>query len=186
VPLGVCNPLGRGNSYRLLIRYNTTTKPQTITAAIVGPAQIRELVGDSLSVAPTAMTLGGLLAAGGYTTSFSAPTAGTLKLTWTALSAGRRVTVASGSSLARRIALRTVQISLTAAGRQLLYAADHPPAPPPIRIRIKVKVKGKTRIRYRLKLRPPPQPHPVTVTATASFTIGAQRVIRRSRSFTLR
>jgi hypothetical protein len=194
VPLGVCNPLGAGHSYAVIVSYNTRASPQTITATIVGPAQIKALVGDTLTVAPTALTLGGVLDGGGHRTSFNAPTAGTLSVRWTAASHGRRVTVATGSNVAGQVGPRAVLIKLTTAGRRLLYAADHPPVPKPIRIRIKIKVKvkvkgkskGKTKYKYKLKRLPPPKPRPVTITATASFTPSGQNVVTRSRVFTLR
>jgi hypothetical protein len=186
MPLGVCNPLGGGHSYDVIVSYNTRAKPQTITATIVGPAQIEALVGDTLTVPATATTLGGVLDGNGYRTNFEAPTPGALSLSWTAVSHGRRVTVATGSNVAGQVGPRAVPISLTTAGRRRLYAADHPPAPKPIRIKIKVKGKGKTKYRYKLKRLPPPKPRPVTITATANFTPRGQSVVTLSRRFTLR
>jgi hypothetical protein len=186
VPLGVCNPLGGGHSYAVIISYNTRTEPQTITATIVGPAQIKALVGDTLNVGPTATTLGGVLDRNGYWTSFEAATAGTLSVSWTAVAHGRRVTVATGSNIAGRLGPRAVLIKLTTAGRRLLYAADHPPVPKPIRIKIKVKLKGKTKYKYKLKRLPPPKPRAVSIAATASFTPSGDSVVTLSRQFTLR
>jgi hypothetical protein len=189
VPLGVCNPLGGGGAYAVVINYNTHAEPQTITATIVGPAQIRALVAETLVVPPTAATLAGVLDGRGYWTSFSAPAAGTLSVNWTAVSHGRRVIVASGSNVARQVSPRAVLIRLTTAGRRLLYAADHPPAPKPIRIRIKVKLKGKGKpkykYKYKLKRLPPPKPRPVTISASASFTPSGQRLVTVSRTLTL-
>jgi hypothetical protein len=192
IPLGVCNPLGGGHSYAVIISYNTRAKPQTITATIVGPAQIKALVGATLAVAPTAATLAGVLDGGGDRTSFNAPTAGTLSVSWTAVSHGRRVTVASGSNVAGQVGPRAVLIKLTPAGRRLLYADDHPPAPKPIRIKIKVKLKGKGKgkpkykYKYKLKRLQPPKPRPVTISASASFTPSGQRLVTVGRTLTLR
>jgi hypothetical protein len=187
MPLGVCNPLGTASTPAVIISYNTRARPQTITATVVGAAQIKALVGRTLALAPAAPSLQGVLAAGGHSTTFNAPTAGTLSLSWTALSHGRRVAVASGSNVAGQVGPRTVLIKLTSAGRRLLYAADHPPAPKPIRIRVKLKGKGKGQHKYKYKLKrlPPPKPRPVTTTATASFTPRGQRVVTVSSQFTL-
>jgi hypothetical protein len=189
--LGVCNPLRTAPAHAVMISYNTRTKPQTITATVIGPAQIKALVADTLPLPATAATLSGVLGAGGYKTTFSAPTAGTLKLSWTAVARGRRVTVATASNVAGHIGLRPLPIKLTPAGESLLYRADHPPAPKPKRVRIKIKgkknAKGKSKPKYRIKLipQPPPPPKPVQITATVSFTRNGQSVIRLSRKFTL-
>jgi hypothetical protein len=194
VDLGVCNPLGTAPAHAVLISYNTRTRPQTITATVVGPAQIRALVRDTLSVPAVAATLSGVLNGGGYRTSFSAATAGKLKLAWTTVAHGRRVTVAKASNVAGHIGLRALPIKLTAAGQRLLYRAAHPPAPKPKRVRykVKLKVKGKTKgkpkfkVKYRLVPQPPPPPHPVPITATVTFARSGQSALRLSRKFTLR
>lgn len=210
VPLGACNPLGSASGPAVIIRYNTHARPQTITATVVGPAQIKGLVARTLALAPTTPTtpttpaapaapttpaapsLQDVLAAGGQSTTFNAPTAGTLNLTWTALSDGSRVTVAHGSNVAGQVGPRAVLIKLTTAGRRLLYAADHPPAPKPIRIRVKLKGKGKGRgkgkpkYEYKLKRLPPPPPQPVTITARASFTRSGQKTVTVGSLLTLR
>jgi hypothetical protein len=196
VPLGVCNPLGTASTPAVIISYNTRARPQTITATVVGAAQIKALVGRTLALAPVAPSLQGVLAAGGHNTSFNAPIAGRLSLTWTAVSHGRRVAIASGSNAAGQVGPRVVLIKLTTAGRRLLYADDHPPAPKPIKIRVKVKVKvkgkgkgaGKHKYTYKYKLKrlPPPKPKPVTITARASFTPRGQKAVTVSSLFTLR
>lgn len=177
IPVGVCNPMGSGHSYAVIISYNTRARPETMTATIVGPAQIKALVARALIV-PAAATLGGVLAVGGYDTSFDAPAPGSLTLTWTAVSHGRRVTVASGSNLAGRVGPRGVLIKLTAAGQRLLYAAAHPPAPKPR------KPKGKKK--HKPKPPPKPKPRPVRITATASFTPSGQGSVKITRLLTLR
>jgi hypothetical protein len=186
IDLGVCNPLGTATAHAVLIGYNTRTKPQTITATVVGPAQIRQLVGDTLSVPITAATLSGVLDDDGYTTSFGAAAAGTLDLSWTAVSHGHRVTVATGSNVAGHIGLRAVPIKLTAAGERLLYRYDHPPAPKPKRVKIKGKGKTKGKPKYKLIARPAPKPRPVQITASVSFASSGRSVVTRSRQFTLR
>jgi hypothetical protein len=180
VPLGVCNPLSSGRSYAVIIGYNTRAKPQTMTATIVGPAQIKTLVGRTLIVPTAAASLSSVLAGGGYKTGFNAPTAGTLSLTWTAVSHNRRVTVASGSNVAGQVGSRLVQIKLTTAGERLLYAAENPPAPKP------KKSKSKKKRKHKPKPPPKPKPRPVTITATASFTPTGQNVVRLTRQLTLR
>jgi hypothetical protein len=182
IPLGVCNPLGGGPSYAVIISYNTSAKPQTITATIVGPAQIKVLVARTLSV-PAGSTLKNVLAAAGYTPTFDAPTAGTLSLSWTAVSHGRRVTVAAGSNLAGQVGPRRVAVRLTKAGRRLLFAADNPPRPKPKKI--KTKGKGKKKHRKQKPL-PRPKPRPVSITETANFTPNGQSTVTLSRQFTLR
>jgi hypothetical protein len=190
--LGVCNPLGSAPAHAVMISYNTRTKPQSVTATVIGPAQIKALVGDTLPVPVSAATLSGVLGANGYTTSFSAPTTGALNLSWSAVSHGRRVTVASATNVAGHIGLRAVPIKLTAAGERLLYRADHPPAPKPKRVKIKVvtkgkgKGKGKPKYRYKLIPQPPPPPKPVQITATVTFTRSGQSAVRLQRQFTLR
>ncbi len=177
VPVGVCNPMGSGRSYAVIISYNTRARPETMTATIVGPAQIKALVARALIVPATA-TLGSVLAVGGYDTSFDAPAPGSLTLTWTAVSHGRRVTVASGSNLAGGSVRAVFAIKLTAAGQRLLYAAAHPPAPKPR------KPKGKKK--HKPKPPPKPKPRPVTITATASFTPSGQGSVKITRLLTLR
>ncbi|HEX3617739.1 MAG TPA: hypothetical protein VHU61_14460 [Solirubrobacteraceae bacterium] len=190
VDLGVCDPLRTTPAHAVLISYNTRARPQTITATVVGPAQIKALVADTLPV--TAATLGSVLGTHGYTTSFSAPTAGRLSLSWTAVSGGRRITVARGSNVAGRIGLRSVPLKLTAAGERLLYRDDHPPAPKPKRVKVKSKGrhkgkgKGKSKPKYKLIPQPPPPPKPVQITATVTFAPSGQKLVRLSRRFTLR
>ena len=53
----------------------------------------------------------------GYDTSFDAPAAGTLTLTWTTRVHGRLVTVARGSNVAGQVGRRPVPIKLTALPR---------------------------------------------------------------------
>jgi hypothetical protein len=187
VPLGVCNPLGGGRSYALLISYNTRARPQTVTATIIGAAQIKSLVARTLPV-PSGSTLDSVLSAGGSTTTFNAPTAGSLFLTWTARSHGHRVTVATGSNLAGRIGPRRVAITLTRVGQRLLYRADHPPRPKPPKPKRIATGKGKKKKYKTIKPKPlpPPPPRPVRVTATANFTPNAQRTVTVRRRFTLR
>jgi hypothetical protein len=180
----------------VVISYNTREQPQTITATVVGLAQIKALVANTLNVPATAATLDGVLAAGGYRTDFSAPAAGKLSLSWTAVSGGHRVRVATATNVAGHIGLRALPIKLTAAGQRLLYRAAHPPAPKPKRLRFKVKVKGKGKsksngkpkyaYKYKLVPQPPPPPRPVQITATVTFTRSGQAVIRRNRKLTLR
>jgi len=180
VPLGVCNPLANGPSYAVVISYNTTTRPQTVTATIVGPAQVRALVAGTLTM-PAGSTLASVLAVGGNTPTFNAPGPGTLVLTWTARSRGRRITVATGSNVAGQLGPRQVPIRLTSAGRHLLYVADHPPRPKPKKPKYK---KGKKH--RKPPPPPPPKPRPVTITATASFTPNGQASVVATRQFTLR
>ena len=179
VPLGVCNPLTSAPPYVLIISYNTRARPETITATVVGPAQIKALVGRTLIVPPAASTLSSALAAGGYTTTFNAPTAGVLALTWTAVSHHHQVVVATGSNVAGQLGPRSVPIKLTSAGEQLLYAAENPPVPKP------KQPKGKKKHR-KPKPPPKPKPRPVTITATASFTPTGKSVVTVTGQFTLR
>lgn len=183
VPLGVCNPLGGGPSYAMIISYNTRARPQTVTATIIGAAQVKSLVTRTLPVPPDS-TLASVLKAGGYNTTFNAPKPGSLSLRWTARSHGRRVTVATGSNLAGQVGPRQVAIKLTKVGRRLLYRADHPPRPKPKKPK---KVKGKKKHKKPKPLPPPPPPpRPVTITATANFTPNGQTTVTVSRHFTLR
>ena len=119
VPLGACNPAATGPSYAVIIAYNTTRRPETVTATIVGPAQIRSEVTRALAVSAVT-SLFTVLSRGGYTATFNAPADGTLALTWRARVRGRLVTVASGSNTAGQVGPRRVPIKLTAAGRALL------------------------------------------------------------------
>ncbi len=84
VALGACNPSATGASYAVVVSYNTRTKPQTVTATIVGPGQIKTEVGRSLLVNPAMSNVYTVLRNGGYNTSFNALAAGTLVLTWKA------------------------------------------------------------------------------------------------------
>jgi hypothetical protein len=120
VPLGACNPSASGPSYAVIIGYNTRARPETVTATVVGAAQIRTEVTRSLQVSTAAATVYTVLRNGGYSTTFNAPAAGALALTWKARVHGGLVTVASGSNVARQVGPRRVPIKLTAAGRTLL------------------------------------------------------------------
>ncbi len=120
IPLGACNPLATGPSHAVIIRYNTATRPETVTATVVGAAQIRAEMASALLVNATQAYLTTVLGAGGYSTSFNAPAAGALTLTWTARVHGRLVTAATGSNVAGQVGRRRVPIKLTAAGRRLL------------------------------------------------------------------
>jgi hypothetical protein len=120
IPLGVCNPLATGPSYAVIISYNTSTRPQTVTATVVGGAQIVSQVARALLVNPTQAYIATVLHGGRYNTIFNAPAAGTLALTWSTRVHGRLVRVANGSSVAGRVGPRRVPIKLTAAGRRLL------------------------------------------------------------------
>ncbi len=120
VPLGACNPSASGPAYAVVISYNTRAKPETVTATVVGATQIRTEVASALQVSTAAANVYTVLRNGGYSTTFNAPAAGTLALTWQARVHGRLVTVASGGNVARQVGPRRVPIRLTAAGRSLL------------------------------------------------------------------
>ena len=120
IPLGACNPLAAGPSYDVVISYNTSTRPETVTATVVGAAQIRAEVASALLVNATQAYVTTVLRGGGYSTSFNAPAAGTLTLAWTMRVHGHLVTAATASKVVGRVGPRRVSIKLTAAGRRLL------------------------------------------------------------------
>ncbi len=158
VGLGACDPLAPTPT-ALIIHYNTTTHPQTVTATVIGVPQIRTLVSAALTLPPRAATAPGLLHAGGYGAVYDAPAPGTLALTWTTRLHGRLVTVASASNTAAQVGPRRLAIRLTPAGRRLLRAlarATHVPRP------------GRGRRARRAPARA------ITLTATATLTPNAQ------------
>jgi hypothetical protein len=124
VPLGACDPSATGRSYAVVISYNTRARPQTVTATVVGPAQIKAEVSGALVVDGAAASVNTILRKGGYTATFDAPAVGTLALSWRARVNGRMVTVASGTKVTGQVGPRHVSIKLTAAGRALLQRSQ--------------------------------------------------------------
>lgn len=119
VPLGACDPLAGNPPYAVIISYNTSAYPQTVTATVVGAGQVRALVGRTLAVAPAQARLKTILHHG-YATIFNAPALGTLQLTWTARVHRRLVTVASATNIAGQVGPRRVPLHFTGPGRRLL------------------------------------------------------------------
>jgi hypothetical protein len=163
----------------VIVSYNPRARPETVTATVVGPAQIKALVAGTIDVPPAAAKLRSILAAGGYVASFNAPTAGTLGVSWTASAHGRRVTVATGASVARQFGRRSVPIELTTAGRALLYASAYPPRPKPKKSKPSSK-------KHKHRALPAPKPRPLTITATATFTPAGKTSVIVGRRITLR
>ena len=158
VGLGACDPLAPTPT-ALIIHYNTTTHPQTVTATVIGAPQIRTLVTAALTLPARAATAAGLLHAGGYGAVYDAPAPGMLALTWTTRLRGRLLTVASASNAADQVGPRRLAIRLTPAGRRILRAlarATHVPR------------SGRGRRARRAPART------ITLTATATLTPNAQ------------
>ncbi len=118
VALAPCTPTSTGADDAAVVRYNTRTRPRTVTATVIGGAQIRALVEQAVAT-PTA-TVARLIGTGSYVTSFDAPALGRLAVTWTATSGGRRVSVAGAALSAGHVGPTRLTIKLSKAGRALL------------------------------------------------------------------
>ena len=151
VGLGACDPLA-ATTAAVVVRYNTATRPQSITATVIGDAQARALVAQALAPPPPAAASAlGLLRAGGYTETFDAPAAGTLALSWATRVHGRLLTIARASNSAGQAGPRRLPIRLTLTGTRLLRFLA----------------------RAAQRRRPNARVAALTVTASASFTPGA-------------
>jgi len=123
VPIGACDPLSSGQSYGAVIRYNTKGATQTVTATLVGAAQIKTLLAQSLATESATASIAGLLGRNGYPLRFERPTAGQLTSTWTTVSNRHRVTVAQATWTGTQVGPATIRLRLTPAGKALLRRA---------------------------------------------------------------
>ncbi len=118
IALAPCSPTSTAAGYAAVIRYNTRTRPQTVTATVIGGAQIKALVEQA--VATPKATLTSLINTGSYVSNFDAPAPGKLAVTWTATSRGKHVTVATAALTAGHVGPSRLIVKLTKAGRALL------------------------------------------------------------------
>jgi hypothetical protein len=93
--------------------------------AAAGPtaAQVKAALSKVLKPSGKAARLKAIVKAGGYSFSFTAPSAGMLVVGWYASVKGKKVLVASASVLFRQARKATVKLKLTGKGRQLLKSS---------------------------------------------------------------
>jgi hypothetical protein len=96
-----------------------------VVRAATGPssAQVKAAVSKVLKPSGKAATLKAILKAGGYSFSFTAPSAGRLVIDWFATVRGKQVLVASASVVFHATGKATVKLKLSSKGRRLLKAA---------------------------------------------------------------
>jgi hypothetical protein len=103
-----------------------------VTAAAPSTPQITIALSNGLKVTGSAATITQMLKNGGYTGSFTAPSAGTLMISWyfsgvsaDIASGHKRVVLASARVVFHAAGRAKLKIALTARGKQLLRTAKH-------------------------------------------------------------
>jgi PKD repeat protein len=94
-----------------------------VVAAAVGPsaAQVKAALSKLLKPSGKSAKLKAILKAGGYSFSFTAPSAGKLVIDWFATVRGKQVLVAAASVVFNAAGKATVKLKLTSQGRKLLH-----------------------------------------------------------------
>jgi hypothetical protein len=94
-----------------------------VLAAAPSSSQVKAAVSKLLKPSGKAATLKAILKAGGYSFSFTAPSAGKLVIDWFTTVKGKQVMVASATMVFHAAGKATVKLKLSSKGRKLLKAA---------------------------------------------------------------